>query len=49
MGKACIRCKKLDDIVLGVMEDAIRLMPADRFVSRYLAVSEKWDATVSAQ
>lgn len=41
MGKACIRFKKLDDIALDVIGQAIRRMPADRYISRYLDVRKK--------
>lgn len=41
MGKACIRFKKLDDIALDVIGQAIRRMPADRYISRYLEVTKK--------
>lgn len=35
MGKACIRFKKLDDIPLDVIGEAIRRMPAKKFVAEY--------------
>ncbi len=36
MGKSCIRFKKLDDIPLDVIGEAIRRMPAKRYVGLYL-------------
>ena len=41
MGKACLRFKKLDDVALDVIGQAIRRMPADRYISRYLEVRKK--------
>lgn len=35
MGKACIRFKKLDDIPLDVIGEAIRRMPAQRYIALY--------------
>jgi hypothetical protein len=35
MGKACIRFKKLDDVPLEVVGEAIRRMPAKRYVEFY--------------
>ncbi len=35
MGKSCIRFKKLDDIALDVIGEAIRRMPAQRYIERY--------------
>jgi Domain of unknown function (DU1801) len=35
MGKACIRFKKLDDLALDVVGEAIRRMPAKAFISFY--------------
>jgi hypothetical protein len=36
MGKACIRFKKLDDLALDVLGEAIRRVPARLFVERYI-------------
>jgi hypothetical protein len=36
MGKACVRFRKIDDVALDVVGEAIRRLPADRFVERYL-------------
>ena len=36
MGKSCIRFKKLDDIALDVIAEAIRRLPAERYIARYL-------------
>ncbi|MBZ2207470.1 DUF1801 domain-containing protein [Massilia soli] len=38
MGKSCVRFKKLDDIALDVIGQAIRRMPTSRYIERYLAV-----------
>lgn len=38
MGKACIRFKKLDDLALDVLAEAIRRMPAKKYVAVYSAV-----------
>lgn len=35
MGKACLRFKKLDDLALDVLGEAIRRMPAQRYIERY--------------
>ncbi len=35
MGKACVRFKKLDDIALDVIAEAIRRMPAQRYLALY--------------
>ena len=35
MGKACVRFKKLDDTPLDVIGEAIRRMPAQRYLSTY--------------
>ena len=35
MGKACIRFKKLDDIALDVIGEAIRRMPVQRYLALY--------------
>lgn len=41
MGKACVRFKKLDDLALDVIGEAIRRMPAQRYLTRYLEVNRK--------
>ncbi len=41
MGKSCIRFKKLDEIALDVIGEAIRRMPAQRYIERYLATLNK--------
>lgn len=38
MGKSCIRFKKLDDVALDVIGEAIRRMPAQRYIGRYREV-----------
>lgn len=38
MGKACLRFKKLDDLALDVLAQAIRRMPAKKYVAEYSAV-----------
>ena len=35
MGKACVRFKKLDDIPLDVIGEAIRRVPAQRYIALY--------------
>jgi hypothetical protein len=35
MGKSCVRFKKLDDIPLDVIAEAIRRMPAQRYLALY--------------
>lgn len=36
MGKSCVRFKKLDDVPLEVIGEAIRRMPASLYIERYL-------------
>jgi hypothetical protein len=38
MGKACIRFKKLDDLPLDVIGEAIRRVPAKQYVERYESI-----------
>jgi hypothetical protein len=38
MGKACIRFKKLDEVPLEVVGEAIRRVPAQLYIDRYLEV-----------
>jgi Domain of unknown function (DU1801) len=42
MGKSCIRFKSLDDLALEVIGDAIREMPATKYIARYEAFLEKY-------
>jgi hypothetical protein len=35
MGKACVRFKKLEDLPLEVLGEALRSLPVDRFVAKY--------------
>src|SRR5688572_22375508 len=35
MGKSCMRFKKLDDLALDVIGEAIRRIPAKKYVARY--------------
>jgi len=35
MGKSCIRIKKLEDVPLDVLADAIRRVPVDKFIAGY--------------
>ncbi|MES3025261.1 MAG: DUF1801 domain-containing protein [Pseudomonadota bacterium] len=37
MGKACVRFKKLDDVALDVVAEAIARVPAQLFIARYEA------------
>lgn len=36
MGKSCVRFKKLEDVSLAVIGEAIRRMPASLYIARYL-------------
>ncbi len=38
MGKACVRFKKIEDVPLEVVGEAIRRVPAKLYIARYLAV-----------
>lgn len=38
MGKSCIRFKRLEDLALDVLGEAIRRVPAKTFIARYQAV-----------
>src|ERR1041385_4733790 len=38
MGKACLRFKKLDDLPLDVIGQAIARTPVDKYIAAYLAV-----------
>jgi len=38
MGKSCLRFKKLDDLALDVVGEAIRRIPAKLYIERYTAV-----------
>jgi hypothetical protein len=35
MGKACVRCKRLEDIPLEVIGDAVRSVPVKKFIETY--------------
>jgi len=35
LGKSCLRFRKLDDLALDVLAEAIRRMPAQRFIALY--------------
>jgi hypothetical protein len=51
MGKSCVRFKKLDDLALDVIAEAVRRMPAQGFIARYeqgLAASGKTPAKARA-
>lgn len=37
MGKCCIRFKKVEDLALDVIGEAVRRVPADRFIEQYEA------------
>lgn len=37
MGKSCVRFKKLDDVPLAVLAEAIRRMPSKRYIATYEA------------
>lgn len=38
MGKACIRFKKVDDLALDVVAEAIRRVTTAKYVAQYLAI-----------
>lgn len=38
MGKSCVRFKRLDDVAVDVLGEAIRRLPVDEYVRRYEAV-----------
>lgn len=40
MGKSCIRFKKIEDLALDVISEAIRRVPLEKHVAAYLAVRE---------
>lgn len=41
MGKSCIRFKKVDDLALDVIAQAIRAMPVERFIAQYELVDPR--------
>ena len=41
MGKACVRFKKIDDVPLDVVGEAIRRMPTQRYLALYKATLAK--------
>ncbi len=43
MGKACVRFKKLEDVPLAVVAEAIRRIPAKTYIQRYLEVLGETD------
>ncbi|MEO6594819.1 MAG: DUF1801 domain-containing protein [Planctomycetota bacterium] len=45
MGKCCVRFKKLEDVALTVLGEAIRRMPVQRYVAMYAAALEKMRST----
>lgn len=40
MGKSCVRFKKVEDLALDVIGEAVKRMPADRFIEQYEAALE---------
>ncbi|MBI5705587.1 MAG: DUF1801 domain-containing protein [Armatimonadetes bacterium] len=38
MGKSCVRFKKLDDVALEVIGEAVRRVPAAKFIEKYESV-----------
>ena len=38
MGKSCIRFKKVEDLALDVIADAVRATPIDAYIARYEAI-----------
>jgi len=49
MGKACVRFKKLEDVALDVLADALRRLPAKEYVARYEAVRTRQAADKPAR
>jgi hypothetical protein len=47
MGKSCVRFKKLDDLALGVIGEAIRRVPAKNYIARYEAAIKTMDKRAS--
>ena len=41
MGKACLRFKTIDDLVLPAVKDAIKILPMKKYVAMYRAVRAK--------
>jgi hypothetical protein len=41
MGKACIRFKKVDDLALDVLGEAIRRLPAKKYIEAYEKASRR--------
>lgn len=41
MGKACVRFKKLEDVALDVVAEAVRRMPAKKWIAAYEAVRKQ--------
>ncbi|WP_395407758.1 DUF1801 domain-containing protein [Pseudoduganella sp. UC29_106] len=41
MGKSCLRFKKLDDLALDVVAEAIRRVPVQRFLDRYRLIDPR--------
>lgn len=41
MGKSCVRFKKLEDLALGVIADAIRAMPVSEYIEKYESARRK--------
>jgi len=41
MGKSCVRFKKLEDLLLDVVAEAIRRTPVDAFIEQYEAARRK--------
>lgn len=48
MGKSCLRFKKLEDVALDVLAEAIRRVPAKDYVERYLATLAARDMRAGA-
>ena len=44
MGKACVRFKKVEDLALDVIGEAIKRVPAKIYIERYLATLAKTNA-----
>ena len=48
MGKCCIRFKKIEDVALDVLGEAVRRVPAKKYIATYLAALESRSAGKSA-
>ena len=47
MGKSCVRFKKIEDVPLAVVGEAIRRVPAKKYVEHYLKALSRMDRAVA--